>query len=78
MTPQFIPDDMHFVREDTCASIVFQQNNIPQYHVKNRLKGHNYYHPQKRTNTDATRDDKVWKKYSEKSMNAMHEFLEKL
>ena len=55
-----------------------QQNNIPQYHVKNRLKGHNYYHPQKRTNTDATRDDKVWKKYSEKSMNAMHEFLEKL
>tara|TARA_R110002074_G_scaffold189543_2_gene355396 strand:+ start:14468 stop:16003 length:1536 start_codon:yes stop_codon:yes gene_type:complete len=76
--PQFIPDDMHFVREDTCASIVFQHNRIPQYHVKNRLKGHNYYHPLKRTNTDASRNDEVWKKYSEKSINAMNEFLEKL
>jgi len=76
--PQFIPDNMHFVREDTCASIVFQHNRIPQYHVKNRLKGHNYYHPLKRTNTDASRNDDVWKKYSEKSMNAMNEFLEKL
>tara|TARA_Y100001938_G_scaffold138398_1_gene203819 strand:- start:6233 stop:7768 length:1536 start_codon:yes stop_codon:yes gene_type:complete len=76
--PQFIPDDMHFVREDTCASITFEFNNIPQYHVKNRLKGHNYYHPLKRTNTDATRNDKVWKKYSEKSENAMNQFLRNL
>ena len=76
--PQFIPDDMHFVREDTCASIVLQQNNIPQYHVKNRLKGHNYYHPLKRTNTDASRNDEVWKKYSEKSINAMNKFLGEL
>jgi hypothetical protein len=25
--PQFIPDDMHFVREDTCASIVLQHGS---------------------------------------------------
>ena len=75
---QFIPDDMNFVREDSCAQHVFSHHNIPQYHIKNRLKGHNYHHPLKRTNTKSTRDDSIFKSYAEKSTNAMNEFLQKL
>ena len=71
----FIAPDMHFVREDTCASIFFQIHGVPQYHVTNRLKGHNYWHPKKRTNTDATRNDKVFKQYAERSQESMNIFL---
>jgi hypothetical protein len=31
--------------------------NIPQYHVSNIIKGHNYHHPHKRTNTMANRNE---------------------
>ena len=71
----FIAPDMHFVREDTCASIFFRMHKIPQYHVTNRLKGHNYWHPNKRTNTDATRNDEVFKQYANKSEQSMNKFL---
>ena len=73
----FIAPDMHFVREDTCASIFFQSKKIPQYHVTNRLKGHNYWHPNKRTNTDATRNDDIFKQYANKSQESMEKFLTK-
>ena len=76
--PQFIPNDMNFVREDSCAQYIFKHYNIPQYHVKNRIKGHNYHHPLKRTNTKATRDDSIFKQYAEKSTNAMNNFLKNL
>ena len=76
--PQFIPDDMNFVREDSCAQQTFNHYNIPQYHIKNRIKGHNYHHPLKRINTKATRDDSIFKQYAEKSTNAMNNFLKKL
>ena len=71
----FIAPEMHFVREDTCASIFFQLHGIPQYHVTNRLKGHNYWHPKKRTNTDATRNDEVFKRYADMSQRSMNIFL---
>jgi hypothetical protein len=74
----FIAPDMHFVREDTCAEQVFIKYNIPQYVVKNRMKGHNYGHPKKRTNTSATRTDAVYNEYSQKSMAAMNTFLRKI
>tara|TARA_R110001592_G_scaffold102541_5_gene289400 strand:+ start:3566 stop:5203 length:1638 start_codon:yes stop_codon:yes gene_type:complete len=76
--PQFIPNDMNFVREDSCAQQTFNHYNIPQYHIKNRIKGHNYHHPLKRINTKATRDDSIFKQYAEKSTNAMNIFLKKL
>jgi len=71
----FIAPDMHFVREDTCAERVFARYNIPQYVVKNRMKGHNYGHPLKRTNTQATRTDGVYQQYARESVNAMNIFL---
>jgi hypothetical protein len=72
---KFIPDDMNFVREDTCAQLVFEYNKIPQYHISTRLKGHNYSHPLKRTNTNSTRDDNVFKEYATKSEIAMNQFI---
>ena len=76
--PKFIPDDMSFVREDSCAENVFRFHRIPQYHIKNRLKGHNYHHELKRTNTEATREDNIFKTYADKSVNAMNKFLREL
>lgn len=75
---QFIPDDMNFVREDFCAQIVFEIKKIPQYIVKTRIKGHNYNHSLKRTNTMATREDNIFKQYETKSQNSMNNFLKSL
>jgi hypothetical protein len=72
---QLIPTDMHFVREDFCAEQVLKAIGVPQYHVATRIKGHNYSHPAKRTNTRNTRNDSVFKEYAEQSQNAMNQFL---
>ena len=71
----FIAPGMHFVREDSCAENFFRIKGIPQFCVKTRLKGHNYWHPLKRTNTDATRNDKVFKEYATLSTAVMNKFL---
>jgi len=75
---QFIPDDMNFVREDFCAENVFKIKRIPQYVVKTRIKGHNYSHPLKRTNTNGKRSDDVFKEYEMKSTIAMNNFIKSL
>lgn len=71
----FIAPDMKFVKEDTCAEQFFKLKNIPQYLIKTRAKGHNYGHPLKRTNTENTRDDLIYKKYAEESFFAMYNFI---
>lgn len=73
--PQFIPDKMHFVEEDACAQFCFEKNNIPQYLVSNILKGHNYKHPLKRTNTLATRDDSLYQQYKAEALQIKAEFI---
>jgi hypothetical protein len=75
---QFIPDDMNFVREDFCAETVFKIKRIPQYVVKTRIKGHNYSHPLKRTNTNGKRSDDAFKEYEMKSTIAMKNFIKSL
>ncbi len=75
--PKFIPDDLHFAREDYCANLIFIKNNIPQYVIKNRMKGHNYNHPLKRLNTKATREDNLYKQYEKKSFEALLRFVNK-
>ena len=72
---EFIPQDMHFVREDFCAETAFKMKHIPQYVVKTRIKGHNYSHPLKRTNTDAKRTDGLFKEYEMKSTISMNNFI---
>ena len=74
----FIAPDQHFYGEDTCAALFFQIKNIPQYHITTRIKGHNYGHPLKRTNTNNTRNDEVFTTYSQKSKTAMQLFLNEL
>lgn len=73
----FIAPDQHFCGEDTCASIFFQQRNIPQYHISTRIKGHNYYHSLKRTNTHSTRNNDEYKRYAELCKQNMIKFLNK-
>ncbi len=75
---QFIADDMNFVREDFCAEIVFKIKRIPQYIVKTRMKGHNYSHPLKRTNTNSKRSDGLFKEYEKKSIIAMNNFIKSI
>jgi hypothetical protein len=75
---QFIPHNMNFVREDYCTQLVFQHKRIPQYVVKTRIKGHNYSHPLKRTNTNSKRSDDVFKQYELKSKIAMNNFIKSL
>jgi hypothetical protein len=71
----FISPNQHFVSEDTCAQVFFQKKSIPQYHITNKIKAHNYNHPLKRMNTKNTREDLIFKEYAEKSRKAMNEFL---
>jgi hypothetical protein len=55
--PQIIADDIHLPSEDFCAQLALMVLNIPQYHITNIIKGHNYHHPRKRTNTMANRNE---------------------
>jgi len=71
----FISPEMNFVREDYCAQQFFQLKNIPQYLISNIIKGHNYLHPLKRTNTISTRNDSLYKILEQKNTHAMNEFL---
>ena len=74
----FIAPGMHFVREDTCLEYYLRKKNIPQVCIKTRLKGHNYKHPNKRSGTNATRNDEVFKQYADASIQAMQKFLTEL
>jgi len=76
--PQLVPDDLHFTREDFCVQRVMEYLKIPQLHVYTILKGHNYEHPKKRTNTPATRSDAEWIKRDEESYMMIHKFLAEL
>lgn len=55
--PQLIADDVPMVGEDFCAQLALTALNIPQYHIGNIIKGHNYHHPTKRVNTLANRNE---------------------
>jgi hypothetical protein len=74
----FISPEQHFVGEDTAAAIFFKFHKIPQYHISNRIKGHNYSHPRKRTNTDSTRNDAIFIQYADQSRQAMSNFIANL
>ncbi len=74
----FLPDDLHFAREDYCMQQFFQMHNVTQYLVHTRLKGHNRMHPNKRLLTDNTRDDKVFKKYEGQAYESIIRFLNKV
>jgi hypothetical protein len=74
----FIPENMHFAHEDTCTERVFDKHGIKQYHISNILKGHNYSHELKRTNTNDKREDNTYKKYKEESLQEFINFIKAL
>lgn len=78
MLPLLIPQDMHFAREDYIAQVVLRMYGIPQYHLTTVLKGHNYKHPFKRTNTSSTRNDTVYKQYETESFQAGVNYIKQL
>lgn len=77
----FIAPGQQLTNEDFCAQQYFQYLNIPQYHIKNRMKGHNGYHPLKRMNTYENkmighRSEESFTKIAERSKEAMYKFLQ--
>ena len=76
--PQLIPNDLHFAREDFCAQLSCEIYGIPQFHVSNILKGHNYKHPLKRVNTDSSREDDVYRQYEQASNKALARHIQSL
>lgn len=81
--PQIIADDISMVSEDYCAQMALTILGIPQYHLSNIIKGHNYHRPDKRTNTIATRNEfgevirggEKFNQLAAKSSVAMERFL---
>ena len=63
------------IKVNTCYNLIFIKNRIPQYIIKNRIKGHNYNHPLKRINTLNTREDNLYKKYEIESYNVIKNFI---
>jgi len=72
---KFIPENLHFIYDDTSAERFFESKGWPQYLVSTRIKGHNYGHPNKRTNTSSTRHDDVYKKYAQESLEIFTKFV---
>lgn len=75
---KFIPENLHFIYDDTSAERYFEYKGYPQYLIKTRIKGHNYGHPRKRTNTGSTRNDVVYRQYAEESRRIFIEFVTRL
>lgn len=74
----FIAKDLHFAREDTCFEKYCEVRKIPNFLFSKILKGHNYSHPLKRTNTNNTREEEAYKKYERQSLEAIDRFVNEL
>jgi hypothetical protein len=64
--------------EDTSFEYYLKIKKIPQYLVSTRLKGHNYKHADKRTNTNNLRTDQVILDYKKICHQHQREFIQKL
>ena len=74
----FIGENVRFAREDTCFETFCRIKRIPQFIVETKIKGHNYHHPLKRTNTQASRTDDTYKLYEQESIKEINFFLSNL
>jgi len=84
--PQLIANEIHLPSEDFCAQLALTVLNIPQYHISNVIKGHNYYHPNKRNNTATTknkygeviRTSELYEQLKQQSVDARNTFIQGL
>lgn len=76
MPDDLICPDIDFFHEDFNLELMMQYHNIPQYHVKNIIKGHDNWNPEKRTNIDnaMTRNPKAAER-KDKNYKAMMEYV---
>jgi GR25 family glycosyltransferase involved in LPS biosynthesis len=74
----FIGEKVRFAREDTCFENFCRIKDIPQFLIETKIKGHNYKHPLKRLNTQASRSDNIYKSYESESINQINLFLKSL
>ena len=66
----FMAKGVHLGGHDYYMEMFMKKNNIPQYHMATRLKGHNCAHPKKRLGTSTPRGGELYKKY-EKQCNEL-------
>jgi len=84
--PQLIANEIHLPSEDFCAQLALTALNIPQYHISNIIKGHNYYHPNKRNNTavikneygEVLRTSELYERLKRQSVDARNNFIQGL
>jgi hypothetical protein len=84
--PQLIANEIHLPSEDFCAQLALTVLNIPQYHISNVIKGHNYYHPNKRNNTavikneygEVLRTSELYERLKRQSVDSRNTFIQGL
>jgi hypothetical protein len=81
--PPLSVEGVQVTDDDYCSQLVLTKLNIPQYHISNLIKGHNYHHPRKRTNTNTPRNEfgevlrggDVFNAYRKQSDEAIAKFI---
>ena len=71
----FIHPDLHIGGHDYYFEIFLKKNNIPQYYIPTRLKGHNQVHPNKRIGTSTQRGCKEYIFYKNECDNLIHNLI---
>lgn len=71
----FIPNGLHIGGHDFYLELFMKKHNIPQYHIPNRLKGHNQAHPDKRIGTSTTRGSAEYLFYKNQCDNLIADLI---
>ena len=68
-----------FASDSFNIKTVFSEvNPLLRFLIETKIKGHNYKHPLKRLNTQASRSDNIYKSYESESINQINLFLKSL
>jgi hypothetical protein len=74
----FIAEGLHIGGHDHYMELFMKKNNIPQYHITTRLKGHNCTHPKKRLGTSTPRGGTVYKQYAKQCDELIQKLINKI
>jgi hypothetical protein len=71
----FMSEHVHLGGHDYYMECFMKKNNIPQYHIATRLKGHNCSHPKKRIGTSTPRGGETYKKYEKMCFEQINKLI---
>lgn len=71
----FMAEGLHVGGHDYYMELFMKKNNIPQYHITTRLKGHNCAHPKKRLGTSTPRGGAIYKEYARQCDDLIQKLL---